>query len=149
MTRHRAHYDVIVMIAIHISVMHGYGCQTVKRQIVISDISDFLYTNNIQLFRTKLLFFFIFIVLSVLYLRLTRVHLNQEWWPDLGFDNLKNVLDENFGTHYSDVIMRASQITGGSLFNRLSRRISQKTPKLRVTGLCEGNPPVVSLTKGQ
>ena len=28
------------------------------------------------------------------------------------------------------------------LFNRLSRRRSKKTSKLRVTGLCEGNPPV-------
>ena len=28
------------------------------------------------------------------------------------------------------------------LINRLFRRISKKTPKLRVTGLCEGNPPV-------
>ena len=29
------------------------------------------------------------------------------------------------------------------LFNRLFRRISKKTSKLRVTGLCEGNPPVI------
>ena len=28
------------------------------------------------------------------------------------------------------------------LFNRLFRRISKKTPKLRVTGFCEGNSPV-------
>ena len=28
------------------------------------------------------------------------------------------------------------------LLNRLFRRRSKKTPKLRVTGLCEGNPPV-------
>ena len=28
------------------------------------------------------------------------------------------------------------------LLNRLSRRRSKKTPKLRVTGLCEGNSPV-------
>ena len=28
------------------------------------------------------------------------------------------------------------------LFNRLSRRRSMKTSRLRVTGLCEGNPPV-------
>ena len=28
------------------------------------------------------------------------------------------------------------------LLNRLFRRISKKTSKLRVTGLCEGNPPV-------
>ena len=28
------------------------------------------------------------------------------------------------------------------LINRLFRRRSKKTPKLRVTGLCEGNPPV-------
>ena len=32
------------------------------------------------------------------------------------------------------------------LLNRLFMRRSKKTPKLRVTGLCEGNPPV---TKGQ
>ena len=32
------------------------------------------------------------------------------------------------------------------LFNRLFRRRSKKTSKLRVTGLCAGNPPVTSLT---
>ena len=30
----------------------------------------------------------------------------------------------------------------GCLLNRLFRRRSEKTSKLRVTGLCEGNPPV-------
>ena len=30
----------------------------------------------------------------------------------------------------------------GCLLNRLFRRRSKKTPKLRVTGLCEGNSPV-------
>ena len=30
------------------------------------------------------------------------------------------------------------------LFNRLFRRRSKKTSKLRVTGLCEGNSPVTS-----
>ena len=111
-------------------------------------IRMFYTQTNIQEFSAKLIF--IFIVLPGLYLRLTRVHLNQKWWPDPGFDNLKNVLDENFGTRYGDVIMRAmaSQITGVSLFNRLFRRISKKTPKRRVTGLCEGNPPVVSPHKG-
>ena len=34
------------------------------------------------------------------------------------------------------------------LLNRLSRRKSKKTSKLRVTGLCEGNPPVDSPHKG-
>ena len=48
--------------------------------------------------------------------------------------------------HYSDVIMSAMafQITGISIVcsTRLFRRRSKKTWKLRVTGLCEGNPPV-------
>ena len=48
--------------------------------------------------------------------------------------------------HYSDVIMSAmaSQITVASIFllNRLQRRRSKKTSKLRVTGLCEGHPSV-------
>ena len=34
------------------------------------------------------------------------------------------------------------------LLNRLFRRISKKTSKLRATGICEGNPPVVSPHKG-
>ena len=34
------------------------------------------------------------------------------------------------------------------LLNRLFRCRSKKTPKLCVTGLCEGNPPVVSPHKG-
>ena len=49
-------------------------------------------------------------------------------------------------THYSDVIMSrvASQINGvfDCLLNRLFRRRSKKTSKLRVIGLCEGNSPV-------
>ena len=35
------------------------------------------------------------------------------------------------------------------LLNRLFRRRSEKTPKLRVTGLCEGNPPVSKRAKDQ
>ena len=64
--------------------------------------------------------------------------------------------------HYSDVIMStmALQITSQGydyLLNRLLRRRSKKTPKLRVTGLCEGihrwrlcegNSPVNSPHKG-
>ena len=46
----------------------------------------------------------------------------------------------------NDVIMTAivSQITGVTFYlsNRLLRRRSKKTSKLRVTHLCEGNPPV-------
>ena len=49
-------------------------------------------------------------------------------------------------THYSDVIMSTavSQITGVSicLRNRLFRRGSNKTSKIRITGLCKGNLPV-------
>ena len=46
--------------------------------------------------------------------------------------------------HYSDVIMSAmaSQITGVRSLNRLFMRKSKKTPNLRLTGLCGGNPPV-------
>ena len=35
------------------------------------------------------------------------------------------------------------------LFNRLFRRRSKKTSKLRVTGLCEGNPPVTGGSASQ
>ena len=49
--------------------------------------------------------------------------------------------------HYNDVIMSAmaSQITSlyECLLNCLSRHRSKKISKLRVTGLCEGNSPVV------
>ena len=49
--------------------------------------------------------------------------------------------------HYSDVIMSpiASQITSVTIFllNRSLRRRSKKISKLRVTGLCEGNSPVI------
>ena len=48
--------------------------------------------------------------------------------------------------HYSDVIMSAMASQNHRLFdclpNRLVRRRSQKTSKLRVTGLCEWYPPV-------
>ena len=47
--------------------------------------------------------------------------------------------------HYNDVIMGAiaSQVTSlTSLLNRLFRRRSKKTSKLRVTGLCAGNSPI-------
>ena len=48
-------------------------------------------------------------------------------------------------THYSDVIMGtvASKITSLTIVysNRLFRRRSKKTSKLRVTGLCVGNSP--------
>ena len=46
--------------------------------------------------------------------------------------------------HYNDVIMGpiASQITSLTIvLNRLFRRRSKKTSKLRVTGLCAGNSP--------
>ena len=50
-------------------------------------------------------------------------------------------------SHYNDVIMSAiaSQITSLTvvcLLNRLIRRVSKKTSKLRVTGLCVWNSPV-------
>ena len=53
--------------------------------------------------------------------------------------------------HYSDVIVsaKASQIIGvsnhrrlGCLLSGLFKRRWKEAPKLRVTGLCEGNPPV-------
>ena len=49
--------------------------------------------------------------------------------------------------HYSDVIMSASvshHQPHDCLLNRLFRRRSKKTSKLRVTDLCEGNSPVTS-----
>ena len=49
-------------------------------------------------------------------------------------------------SHYSDVIMKAmaSQIIRrlDCLLNRLFRRRSKKPSKIRVTGLCDGNPSV-------
>ena len=56
------------------------------------------------------------------------------------------------GAYCSDAIMSAmaSEINGGPidwLLNRLFRCRSMKTSKLRVTYLCEGNPPVDSLIK--
>ena len=51
----------------------------------------------------------------------------------------------SFGIHYDDVIMGtiASQITSlhDCLLNRLFRRRSKKTSKLRITGLCAVNSP--------
>ena len=56
------------------------------------------------------------------------------------------VISHNFIWHYSDVIMSAmaSQITSLATVSSTvySRRRSQKTSKLRVTGLCEWKPPV-------
>ena len=60
-------------------------------------------------------------------------------------ENLMNIFV--MAVHYTDVIMCAivPQITGVRLFtNRLFRRRSKKTWKLRVTGLCEGNSPMTS-----
>ena len=53
-------------------------------------------------------------------------------------------IEKNGCWHYSDVIIStmAYQITG-CLLNRFFGRRSKKTSKLRVTGLCEGNPPVI------
>ena len=50
-------------------------------------------------------------------------------------------------SHYNEVIMGAmtsqiASLTDDCLLNRLFRRRSKKTPKLPVTGLCEGNSPV-------
>ena len=49
--------------------------------------------------------------------------------------------------HYNDVIMSAvaSQITSLTIVYSTvySRRTSKKTPKIHVTGLCEGNSPVI------
>ena len=56
-------------------------------------------------------------------------------------------------THYNDIIMSAmaSQITSLTIIYSTvySRRRSKKTPKLRVTGLCEGNSPVTGEFPGQ
>ena len=52
-----------------------------------------------------------------------------------------------FWFHYSDFIIGAMASKNrrfDCLFNRLFRRRAKKTPKLRVTGLCEGNSPVTS-----
>ena len=49
--------------------------------------------------------------------------------------------------HYNDVIMSAvvsNHQPHECLLNRLFRRRSKNTSKLRVTGLCEGNPQVTS-----
>ena len=53
--------------------------------------------------------------------------------------------------HYSDVIMRASAspITSLTIVYHLFRSRSKKTPKLRVTGLCEGNSPVIGEFRAQ
>ena len=60
------------------------------------------------------------------------------------WDDYMNSIETRY--HYVDVIMStmASQITNQTdcLLNRLFRRRSKKTSKLRVTGLCEGNSPV-------
>ena len=56
-------------------------------------------------------------------------------------------------SHYSDVIMgaRASQITGVSIVYSTvcSGADSKKTPKLCVTGLCEGNSPMTGESPAQ
>ena len=72
----------------------------------------------------------------------TRVN---SWHSQNGRHHYMSVTDAL--THYNDVIMGAiaSQITSltiDCLLNRLSRRRSNKTSKLRVTGLCAGNSPV-------
>ena len=67
----------------------------------------------------------------------------------------KQTIAEVVVFNYRDVIMgaMASQITGVSnhqrldcLLNRMFSCRSKETSKLRVTGLCEGNPPVDAST---
>ena len=62
--------------------------------------------------------------------------------------------NENPWTHCNDIIMSAmaSQFTGVSIVsNHLSERSSKKISMLRITCLCDGNPPVTGefpFTKG-
>ena len=55
---------------------------------------------------------------------------------------------ESAGLHYNDVIMSTmvSKITSLTMVSSTvySRRRSKTTSKLRVTGLCDGNPPVTN-----
>ena len=44
--------------------------------------------------------------------------------------------------HHNDLGGVSNHRRPNCLFNRLFKRRSKKTSKLRVTGLCEGNPPV-------
>ena len=66
--------------------------------------------------------------------------------PNLVGQVVKQLVISFRNMHYSDVIMiaMASQINQGlvCLLNHLFRRRSKNTSKRRVTGLCEGNPPV-------
>ena len=62
---------------------------------------------------------------------------------------LRNSNRNSGHNHYSTLLWRHYECFGVSnhqphdcLPNRLIRRILKKTPKLRVTGLCEGNSPV-------
>ena len=52
----------------------------------------------------------------------------------------------DYFAHYNDVIMKRDGVSNHQpsdcLLNRLFRRSSKKTSKLRVTGLCAGNSPV-------
>ena len=70
-------------------------------------------------------------------------------WFFYSFDgdvNLQSTCLYDILNHYNDVIMSAmmSQITSPTIVysTSYSRRRSEKTPKLRVTGLCAGNSPV-------
>ena len=55
----------------------------------------------------------------------------------------RNVGSAMSAKHYSKVICKgiSSQLLLDCLLNSIFRRRSKKTLKLRVTGLCEGNPP--------
>ena len=55
--------------------------------------------------------------------------------------NLELALESLLWRHNEHDSVSNHQPRGGSLLNRLFRRLSKKTSKLRVTGLCVGNSP--------
>ena len=78
-------------------------------------------------------------------LRCCRNSLQTRWWKSMLWLYLVRIWHTKYMGHYNDVMMSAmaSQINSLTiLYNRLFRRRSEKTSKLRVTGLCAGNPPV-------
>ena len=73
----------------------------------------------------------------------TTSHYPQQYWPSNA-----NIPPNKLVCHYNDVIMThnnydsvSNHQSHGCLLNRLFRRRSKITSKLRVTGLCVGNSP--------
>ena len=88
---------------------------------------------------------------SYVYMHVWRYQLSKSWFWKLSQALWCEAIMSALSGHYSDVIMSimASQITILTIVYGLFKLNSQKTSKLRVTGLCEGNSLVTGASNAE